>query len=62
MLRNGSKIRRPTASGMPGPLSAISTSISSEAPRSHLELPRTAHRLHGVVDQVGPYLVELAGS
>ena len=60
VVKNGSKIRSTTPSGMPGPVSATSTSSQSSTRRVvRVSVPCAVHRLRRVVDEVGPHLVEL---
>ena len=62
VVKNGSKARAATSAGMPAPVSPISTTTwRSSAWRADGQGAVAVHRVDGVVDQVGPHLVELAG-
>ena len=62
VVKNASNARAATSGGMPGPVSPISTTTSSpSAAVATRSVPGAVHRVDGVVDQVGPHLVELAG-
>ena len=61
VVKNGSKIRLFTSAGIPGPLSVTRTTTRLPlGPGRHHHPPVLAHRVEGVVDQVGPHLVQLA--
>jgi hypothetical protein len=59
VVKNGSKMRDCTSAGIPEPLSAISTRTKIVlARRADGQVPVAVHGVGGVVDQVGPDLIE----
>ena len=60
VVKNGSKARACTSGVMPWPLSVISTTTWSPSRRvANRSVPVPVHRVDGVVDEVGPHLVQL---
>lgn len=58
---NASKARAATCGGIPGPVSPIATTTWSPSARVVTLSVRAVHRVDGVVDETGLYLVEFAG-
>ena len=63
VVKNGSNARACTSGGIPGPVSAISTTtwLAVGARVEIRSVPLAVHGVDRVVDQVRPDLVELAG-